>query len=234
MESSNFALRGTQLWPTMIFTRHWERHAQESPEIINFLYSLRQSQSRAIDSHIAEGSKSQTGLYESGFDLFKEQNSGLQQLVRFIESTLALAVSIANDQQYAPEHLAIEIVDSWYHITNENGFHDAHVHHGCSWCGIYYLRLGAAGKRAGTGAPNGGSRFYCPFALGGSYRDFGNDYLASSIDPPISDGMLMLFPSYLWHSGLPYSGEVDRMVLAFNARAFVKAEAVGLRRNASR
>jgi hypothetical protein len=37
---------------------------------------------------------------------------------------------------------------------------------------------------------------------------------------------LLLFPAYLWHSGLPYRGEEDRIVLAFNARVFVKPEAL--------
>ena len=93
-----------------------------------------------------------------------------------------------------PEHLDVEIRDSWYHITNSGGYHDSHFHGGCSWCGIYYLQIGSAGTRTGRGAPNGGNRFYSPVASGGKYEDLGNRYLGStSIDPPISDGMLLLF-----------------------------------------
>ncbi len=217
--TNSFALRGTQAWPTMFFTRLWEQHAHESPRIIGRLLHMQAEQQRVIDSQVAVGAKSARGLYESHFDLFRDPDASLQRLVQFIERSLALAVCVANDQEAQPEQVAIEFVDSWYHVTNHGGFHDAHVHHGCSWCGIYYLQLGSSGQRQGDGAPNGGSRFYCPFNGGGGYRDFGNKYLSNSIDAPLEDGLLLLFPSYLMHSGLPYTGNIDRIVVAFNAQA---------------
>ncbi len=217
-----FGLKGIQVWPTMFFTRNWEQHAVQCPQILAFLREMRLSQQAVIDSQVAVGAKSAQGLYESHFDLFQSQSESLQQLVQFIESSLAVAVCVANNQQAQPQDVAVEFVDSWYHISNDGGFHDAHVHHGCSWCGIFYLQVGASGERSGNSAPNGGSRFYCPFNLGGGYRDFGNKYLSASIDPPIQDGLLLLFPSYLTHSGLPYRGDDDRVVIAFNAKAFIK------------
>lgn len=217
-----YGLKGIQAWPTMFFTRLWEHHAVHAPQILAYLQEMRQSQSKIIDSNVAVGAKSAQGLYESHFDLFRSDNGNLRQLVQFIESSLAVAVCVANHQQAQPQDVVIEFVDSWYHITNAGGFHDAHVHHGCSWCGIYYLQVGSSGKRSEGSAPNGGSRFYCPFNLGGGYRDFGNKYLNATIDPPIDDGLLLLFPSYLMHSGLPYAGESDRVVIAFNARVFIK------------
>jgi hypothetical protein len=47
--------------------------------------------------------------------------------------------------------------------------------------------------------------------------------LSSSIDAPIENGLLLLFPSYLLHSGLPYSGQEDRVVIAFNAKVFLRS-----------
>lgn len=215
-------LKGIQLWPTMIFTRTWEHHCVQAPKILAHLRDMQASQGKAIDSSVAIGAKSAQGLYESHFDLFRTADDSLRQLVQFIDRSLAVAVCVANKQAARPEDVVIEFIDSWYHITNEGGFHDAHVHHGCSWCGIYYLQVGSSGNRVGSSAPNGGSRFYCPFNLGGGYRDFGNKYLSATIDPPIEDGLLMLFPSYLMHSGLPYRGDADRVVIAFNARAFIR------------
>lgn len=227
--NSEYDLRGTQVWPTMFFTRRWNLYAQEAPSLLAYLRRLQADQSKTIDSGVAVGAKSAHGLYESNFDLFLQQESSLQSLVKFIEGSLALAVCVANEQQAQPQDVEIQFVDSWYHITNDGGFHDAHVHHGCSWCGIFYLELGASGIRNGKSAPNGGSRFYCPFNLGGNYRDFGNKYLTASVDPPIENGLLLLFPSYLMHSGLPYRGEQDRVVIAFNAQSHVKAGTVSAR-----
>ena len=206
----------------MLFTQVWNQHSTYSPSIIDYVQRLSEGQHDHIDSGIARGAKSAQGLIESKFDLFQQPHAALRELVGFIEKSLALAISIANDREAPPDELQIEFVDSWYHVTNEGGFHDAHVHHGCSWCGIYYLQIGSAGKRTGESAPNGGSRFYCPLNIGGGYRDFGNRYLASSIDPPIQDGLLLLFPSFLMHSGLPYAGSQNRVVIAFNAQCVRK------------
>lgn len=223
MDSQNkYGLRGMQLWPTMFFTRQWEMHHTVSPRIVQFLEELRRQQASRIESGVAPTMKSATGLYESNFDLFDHSNEDLQKLVDFIRRSLATAVSVANEQSHKPDAIEITFADSWYHITNEGGFHDAHVHDGCSWCGIYYLQIGDSGRKQVDAAPNGGSRFYCPFSRGGAYRDFGNKYLTNSIDAPIQDGMLLLFPSYLLHSGLPYQGESNRIVIAFNARAHLR------------
>jgi hypothetical protein len=218
---NRFELRGVQAWPTFFFLRTWSRHEEFQKQIVEFLYGLKSSQPDPIASGVAEGSKASSGIYEGDFDLFQRNHEPLQELVRFIRGTLASAVCIAN-QEGQPQDLAVEIVDSWYHITNQHGFHDAHWHHGCSWCGIFYVQLGDSSRGPHRTAPNGGSRFYSPFSRGGSYKDFGNKYLADSMDAPIEDGMLLLFPSYLLHSGLPYIGLHDRVVIAFNARVFLR------------
>ena len=222
MQPTRLSLAGHQFWPTMFFTAHWPLHDEEKANIIDFLLQLQRKQPERIESQIGVKAKSSYGLYESHFDLFKANNRHLQKLVQFIGSSVALAASMANGQTRQAHELTVDFVNSWYHITNEGGFHDTHVHHGCSWCGIYYLQLEREQGASTTGAPNGGSRFYSPINSGGGYRDYGNEYLTSSIDPPIAPGMLLIFPSFLWHSGLPFRGDTDRIVLAFNARVFVR------------
>ncbi len=219
----DYRLSGVQAWPTMFFRRFWQDFARENEAIVQLLQSLKKSQQTSVESGIAIGAKPSTGLYEGSFDLFRNSDDSLQKLVRFVSDSLALAVSIANGQEHLTESIQVDFVDSWYHITNDGGFHDAHHHHGCSWCGIYYVKTGRSSSRTTESAPNGGSRFYSPLSVGGAYRDYGNKYLAESLDPPISDGLLLLFPSYLLHSGLPYRGTEDRIVIAFNARVFLKA-----------
>lgn len=217
-------LRGVQAWPTMFFLRNWPEHATRASGITAHLESLRSRQTRPLASGVAERMKSGTGLSEGGFDLLREPHDDIAALGAFITSTVAGAAGVANECHDRAADLAVTIVDSWYHITNAGGFHDAHFHHGCSWCGIYYVRVGDAGQRPGGGAPNGGSRFYCPLTCGGQYRDFGNRYLGGTLDLPIEDGLLVVFPSYLLHSGLPYQGSADRIVIAFNARVHVRPD----------
>ena len=81
------------------------------------------------------------------------------------------------------------------------------------------MQVGDSGKRADGGAPNGANRFYSPLRAGGGFKDYGNRYLDFNYtDPPLRDGLLLLFPSYLMHSGLAYRGEKDRIVISFNSR----------------
>jgi uncharacterized protein (TIGR02466 family) len=121
--------------------------------------------------------------------------------------------------------IRVSAVDSWFHITNDGGFHDTHQHMNCSWCGIYYLQIGDSGPKSEGGAPNGGNRFYSPLRLfGGSHTDFGTQYLENQgyVDPALHDGLLILFPSYLLHSGLPYRGTKDRIVISLNCQVHLE------------
>ena len=210
-----------QFWPTTLVLRDWDQHQQEAPAIIDLLYQIRNGADRNIASGVASRAKSDEGLFESDFDLFRREHAGLGKLKQFIVESVRSTVSKLNGDKVPPERIRVAIDDAWFHITNDGGFHDAHGHHQCSWCGIYYLKLDKSSTgRKGDGAPNGGNRFYSPIQLGGRYLDYGNQYLnLAYLDPPVHEGQLLLFPSYLTHSALPYSGDEDRIVIAFNSRS---------------
>ena len=81
-------------------------------------------------------------------------------------------------------------------------------------------RTGAARVASGLWSTNGVTRLYGPpfTTLGGAFVDVGNAYL----QPPHQDiepvpGQLLLFPSWLAHQALPYSGEQERIIISFNA-----------------
>jgi uncharacterized protein (TIGR02466 family) len=208
-----------QFWPTTFYSRMWHEHPAEAPGIIDHLYRLKATLSTRIASGVAPGAKSSYGLFESDFELFAGDHPGLNKLKAFIGQTVQMAAAHVNGSQVEPRRLRVAVVDSWFHITNDGGFHDAHYHGGCSWCGIYYVQVGDSGRRVADGAPNGGNRFYSPLRSGGGFKDYGNQYLDFNYtDAPLRDGMLLLFPSYLMHSGLAYRGEKDRIVISFNSQ----------------
>jgi uncharacterized protein (TIGR02466 family) len=182
------------------------------------LYELKSKEPARIASGIAPAAKSAAGLFESSFDLFADPHPGLKKFVAFADESVRRAVAHVNGSRVDPAQLRVSFPDSWFHITNGGGFHDAHHHGNCSWCGIYYLQAGESGRGPERSAPNGGNRFYSPLGAGGAYRDYGNRYLdVAYVDPPPRDGLLILFPSYLLHSGLPYCGRQDRIVISFNS-----------------
>ena len=114
--------------------------------------------------------------------------------------------------------------DSWYHITKDRGYHDAHNHGNSSICGIYYLDIGESNAEN----RNGVNKFFTPFMPNTDDADFGYHWWPSEtiiIEP--KNGKLVLFPGYLMHNATPYQGEKDRLVIAFNCQILAKGN-VGL------
>jgi uncharacterized protein (TIGR02466 family) len=176
-----------------------------------------------LGSAIARRMKSAQGLYESGLDLFEsEPDPTFQALVDWIRERVRRAAWHANGEDVSLASVLVELKDAWFHVANDGGFHDAHQHAGCSWCGIYYLQADLSRPQAG--APNGVNRFYSPLATGGGFVDYGSQYLRHSvIDVLPVPGTLVLFPAHLMHSALPYRGLVDRVVISFNAAVWLEA-----------
>lgn len=206
----------------MFFFRKWQDHPAEAPGVVAHLRELRESSGKNIASGVAPQAKSAYGLFETDFDLFQDPHPGIRKLAAWVAQSVAQAVSVANGGRFKPEQLRVEIPEAWSHVTNDGGYHDAHYHGECSWCGIYYLQAGNASAAGPSGAGNGVSRFYSPINSGGLLKDVGNAYLSSNrIDITPTDGTLLLFPSYILHSGLPYKGQTDRVVIAFNSRSYL-------------
>lgn len=222
-QPTEFDLTGRRMWPTMLFLRRWREYPTHAPGLIEHLLGLRGREEVNIASGVAVSSKPEAGLFESRMDLFDNpQQPDLRALVEFISDSLRQAISLANDRRAPPSSIEVDYVDAWFHVTNEGGYHDAHYHGGCSWCGIFYVQAGDAPTAQPTHAPNGVNRFYSPFVVGGMLDDFGSSYLRNNLlDIPPRDGQLVIFPSFLLHSALPYQGATDRIVIAFNTTSTV-------------
>lgn len=226
VSQGGFGLQAKPAWPTMFFVRDWRDHGLHALGIIGEFCRMKAEQQENIESRVAVGAKSAHGLYESRMDLFDTTtHPDVGQLGRFCASSVRRAVWEVNGREVDAKRIRVTFQDSWYHITNDSGFHDAHYHGGCSWCGIYYVQAADSAQTKEKGAGNGISRFYSPFGRGGIVDDYGNRYLNNGmLDIAPRDGLLVLFPAYLLHSGLPYSGMKDRILVAFNACAHLTDE----------
>ena len=168
-------------------------------------------------SPIASGvaPKFKSNLYESTFDLFKADVPEVRALAQFCTQAVGSAVTELRRRIGRPEPaaLGIEMAESWVHITRDGGYHDQHLHTNCSWCGIYYIDPGDSTLTP----PNGCIRFYPPFEP--NYHDYGTTALMTDpADVTPEEGTLVLFPSYMHHSGIVYRGTRDRIIASFNAR----------------
>ena len=212
-----------EAWPTVLFFCDWPEHETHRAALESHIRALAADFDQPLASRVATSAKSAEGLVESPLNFFElSDEPALAALRDWIEACLRHVVSGMNGSAVPPERLRVEFTESWFHITNDGGFHDAHTHGACSWCGIFYLASGDSARVPGTGAEtagNGVNRFYGPHNTGGIVRDYGNAYLGRSyVDVEPQEGRLVLFPSYLLHSALPYRGATDRIIISFNSR----------------
>ncbi|MGH9127390.1 MAG: putative 2OG-Fe(II) oxygenase [Acidimicrobiales bacterium] len=148
-----------------------------------------------------------------------------QSFVRFVVTSLLATVREANREAWAGQEfeLAVGIEGMWFQCSRDGTFHDVHSHGNCSWSAVYMVQVDEPEKRVlhpVYGATNGVTRFYGPpfTHLAGAFVDIANAYL----QPPHLDvepvpGQLLLFPAWLAHQALPYGGELERVIISFNA-----------------
>ena len=216
-------IRIMQAWPAQMFFCDWPDHDQRAERLAAHLKAMSQGFSTAIESGVATSSKSAAGLVESPLDLFDQtENEDLKALAAWIAQCVKAVVNQVNGGQVPIEKLRVRFNESWFHITNDGGFHDAHVHGNCSWCGIFYLAAGDPDEVPQDGtdkAGNGVNRFYAHIPTGGMADDYGSAYLRRSyLDVQPINGRMVIFPSFLLHSALPYRGQTDRIIISFNSQ----------------
>lgn len=200
-------------WTTPLFVTQLADHEFLKDALLAHIYECQKHQAQDVDSDVAVLAKHK--LFESHLDFLEAEQPEVMELRRMVEE---IVVEVAGEVNHAhwPEDCTAyaHVIESWYHITQNGGYHDAHSHPNCSWCGIYYLEPGEASldKR------NGINRFYDPRVNAEHYADPGTAYLGSQgfWDFAPTEGQVVIFPSYLKHAALPYFGQKDRVVIAFN------------------
>ena len=208
-------------WVTQLFRLTNPDHAAIKEGLVRYCYQLEERGSE--QSTVAHGAKG--NMFESKFNLFHHDQPEVRRLRDFCLSGIYQVARQCNEGYWDPNvQVQVLAVESWCHITRSGGYHDVHAHPMCSWCGIYYVDPGDSDARD----KNGVNRFYEPRINVNFYSDYGTRYLypEGSIDMASTEGTLVVFPSYLRHSALPYTGKRDRIIIAFNTRV-VRAQPQG-------
>jgi uncharacterized protein (TIGR02466 family) len=151
-------------------------------------------------------------LIESWGTLFDNRDSEeFNQVIDFCHSVTLNVAKRVNEKYVDTSNWLIRMKESWSHITQNGGYHDYHDHPYCSWCGIFYVDAGDTDSKN----KNGNNRFYTPLK---TTPEIGLEFLSHTFHDPVAQtGKLIVFPSILPHSAMPYFGERDRVVVAFNA-----------------
>ena len=93
---------------------------------------------------------------------------------------------------------------AWVNLLRNGAYNKVHNHPGAVWSAVYYVSLGRPDK---TIPDNGLIEFMDPRP--------GNIHGGKEKIEP-EDGLLIIFPSWLYHYVNPYQGEMERISIAFN------------------
>jgi len=160
------------------------------------------------------------GGWHSDFDLLEWPSPAIQTLrgwileaVRhMIGTTLEYVNSAGLNRQFNGSiHL-----QAWANVSRKHHFHRLHNHPGNAWSGAYYVDSGTPGNSPGEGG--GTLELVDPRPFTEMTFVPGNPFGQRIPIQPVP-GMLVLFPSFLYHFVNPHIGEGERISIAFNARA---------------
>jgi len=207
------------LWPTPFGVYRLAGVSELNTSLVGALTAIREEQ-------LKERQQAPKKFFASDDDLLQRVKlKEWDRFVRFIVERIHDTAEQANAGFWPAQRLNLKVAINgmWFQCSNGGAFHDVHTHGNCSWSGVYVVQVDdpqARVRHPVYGAANGVTRFYGPpFAtLGGAFIDLANAYL----QPPHHDvapvpGQLTIFPSWLAHQALPYAGELERIIISFNA-----------------
>ena len=208
------------LWGTPLIEAKNPDHPRIKDALIRYCYEFERQSKNPIESGVTVRRKA--NLYESRFDFFTHPMPEVQALRNFCAQALAEAVlKLINHAEGGPVvgRAAVDLYESWIHITHDGGYHEVHNHPNCTWCGIYYLDTG----ECTVDPPNGINRFFSPIDI--MFDDPGTRaYPQKPVSVKPEECKLFMFPSYVKHLAVPYRGKKDRIIISFNSHVILPNE----------
>jgi uncharacterized protein (TIGR02466 family) len=104
-------------------------------------------------------------------------------------------------------------ISAWANVARDGNYHRTHNHPNSAWSGVYYVEVGPADPNH----PLAGVLELCdPRAFTEMVASPAEPFGKRVIFRP-EPGMMVLFPSWLYHFVNPYRGSGERISIAFNS-----------------
>lgn len=196
------------------FSRH-PAHAPLNTSLKRYLLAQEASGTAANPRPLTQRN---TALFESHFNLFRAEDSSVQELKAFCWNQLLTMIGNLNSYDLPTLHRLQIYNDSWFHITRRGGFFGLHNHPNASWSGVYCVDPGRSDVGKGD---SGRLTFVNPMIMGAMHMDAGvarmklpHGYQVAGFS--LEAGQLVIFPSWVLHDVKPYEGDGERITIAFN------------------
>lgn len=153
--------------------------------------------------------------WHSNDDFFERTEPGCVELrSHMVEAVRQATLRVAPKFDFSAMGMQAE---GWINVNEQGGYNTPHDHPGWVWSGCYYVRVPAISP--GDGSERSGAIEFLDMRTNVrvlTVEDATCFMSKFTLQP--SDGMLVLFPSYLRHWVYPNEQSAERVSIAFNAR----------------
>jgi len=129
----------------------------------------------------------------------------------FLEDVREAFAVVAEPDEPLPATVSLE---AWANVNLHGHSNVAHLHGGCPWSGVYYV-AGDTGPGAGGNLVFSDPRTAALMVVH-PYNPFKGANHISVVPEP---GLMVVFPSFLYHGVEPYQGDSPRISISFNLLA---------------
>lgn len=191
-------LKRHELWPTPLYQKMLVDVEPLNKTLLNFILESHKD-SNATSIGMFRGRKANFGLLKSNFEA-----------ISFLKDAIFTAAEELNRWALGDDAESVAdsmIAEAWSVEYGVCGYHKLHAHPGSAWSGVYYVSVESV--QAGSGQ----LQLIDP-RIGASAQGSTSEKLAVCIDP--RDGLIVAFPSWLYHWVTPVMSSVPRICIAFN------------------
>ncbi|MEX2453910.1 MAG: TIGR02466 family protein [Rhodospirillaceae bacterium] len=155
---------------------------------------------------------SNVGGWHSSADLWDWPEPEMQELCGFVKQAARDLTATVAPIRPGDEIRVIPYGGAWANVLREGGYNKVHNHPGAVWSAVYYVADGEPyDNLPGTGL----FEFMDPRP--------GNIHGGKEVIRPDA-GLLMMFPSWLYHYVNPHHGKRERISIAFNMTVEIKRD----------
>ena len=164
----------------------------------------------------------QQEVFESRFNLFHWPEPCVRELRQFVlDAVVGTVMSATTLQRQDLVRLKLHN-HTWFHVTRYAGSFVSHNHPMASWSAVYCVR---AGEPVANQPESGLLRLFDPRPGANAFRDPANTHLRPGyalrpLELRLTEGQLIVFPSYIFHEVTPYYGKDLRITVATNCWFF--------------
>jgi len=154
--------------------------------------------------------QSNIGGWHSRADFLHRSDSSVAALTSWIRWALRRMICATTNQA---DFVGVASISAWATVCRAGAYHAPHSHPDSAWSGVYYVNSGSENPDQ----PFSGMLEFLDPRAGAEAVSAPGDLYGEPFRVRAQSGLLVMFPSWLYHWVHPYAGETPRIAVSFNA-----------------